>query len=491
MKVSCDGCGRSYAVSDQYLGRNIRLKCKHCGATTLVRPGLPEPPPGAPAPGEVVTPPASPEPTPARPHSFGPAAPDPFAPVAGDAPAPAGPRPEAPSNVAYLPIPARSAADGELDAAFADLGRELAQETGEEPAGQADAGGAELDGLLPASIEEAADLLRPPTTVPPLPAGGGAAPPAPDPRPRLAERFEDGPKEATDVLDPPARSRARPALLAGVLIAVAGAAAAWLYPGAKLPAPPHDAPARAAAPSTSPAPAPAQAGSDAERPAAAPAARPETPSQPPAESAPVPPAAPPTPAPAAQEEPTPAPAAREEPTPTPRPARAPAAKKPPPVVAHVPPRNATRAAPRAAEPARPPPSAPTPAPEPIRIEPVPTPAPAEGALSPAPAPAPVSSDPSLPSLGDAAVATTFARHQADFDACVKAARAEDPGLVLNRAVTVTLTVQPSGKVLYPTLDDAEVTASELGRCLKRESAKMQFPPFGGEAVRIRQRLTLR
>ena len=109
--------------------------------------------------------------------------------------------------------------------------------------------------------------------------------------------------------------------------------------------------------------------------------------------------------------------------------------------------------------------------------------------------APPSSEPAaaeLPPLDAARVDAAFASSTKRFDACVAAARASEPGIALGgRTVTLTLTVNPSGKVLYPTLDDAELSATELGRCLKREASRIPFPAFGGEPVRVHKPLTLK
>jgi hypothetical protein len=109
-----------------------------------------------------------------------------------------------------------------------------------------------------------------------------------------------------------------------------------------------------------------------------------------------------------------------------------------------------------------------------------------------PAAPPVSSNAELPPLDESGVEATFARSMKRFDACMAAARANEPGAPLgNRTVTLTMTVNPSGKVLYPTLDDAELSAADLGKCLKREAGKIQFPPFGGDPIRVRRPITLR
>lgn len=98
----------------------------------------------------------------------------------------------------------------------------------------------------------------------------------------------------------------------------------------------------------------------------------------------------------------------------------------------------------------------------------------------------------LPPLDDARVDAAFAGSMKSFDACVAAARANEPSIALGgRTVTLTVTVNPSGKVLYPTLDDAELSGTELGKCLKREAGKIPFPAFGGDPVRVHKPLTLK
>jgi hypothetical protein len=113
---------------------------------------------------------------------------------------------------------------------------------------------------------------------------------------------------------------------------------------------------------------------------------------------------------------------------------------------------------------------------------VPAPAP------PAPAPPPRAER----QLGDLQIQATIARHADAFQACAAQARREEAHLVAEtRRVTVTMTVTPGGKVLYPTLDDAELSGSALGACLKQEALRMSFPPSDGEAVRVRMALVLR
>ncbi len=149
-----------------------------------------------------------------------------------------------------------------------------------------------------------------------------------------------------------------------------------------------------------------------------------------------------------------------------------------------------------------PPMAPVAKPEPPRVAVAGSPsapapavaaaAPADGALSTTPAPPPVAANADLPPLDEGKVEATFALHKGDFEACVAAARANEPGIALGgRTVIVTMTVNPNGRVAYPTLDDAELNGTALGACIKRESARIQFPAFGGGSVRVRKPITLK
>jgi len=109
-----------------------------------------------------------------------------------------------------------------------------------------------------------------------------------------------------------------------------------------------------------------------------------------------------------------------------------------------------------------------------------------------PAPPPQASNADLAPLDEGKVEATFALHMRDFEACVADARANEPGLTLDgRSVTITMTVNPNGKVVYPTLDDAALSGTGLGSCIKRESAKIQFPAFGGGSIRLRKSITLK
>ena len=170
---------------------------------------------------------------------------------------------------------------------------------------------------------------------------------------------------------------------------------------------------------------------------------------------------------------------------------------PPKKVAKVP--EPHKAAPRPEPKPAPPP--PAPKVEPPRAEPrpavayKPTPQPATSPAATAHPSLPVASasgSGELPALDQSRVEATFAKHRGSLDACVSQARQHEPGVNLDgRTVNVTMTVNPNGKALYPTLDDVELNGTELGNCLKRESGKIQFPAFGGDAIRVTKPIVLK
>jgi hypothetical protein len=97
----------------------------------------------------------------------------------------------------------------------------------------------------------------------------------------------------------------------------------------------------------------------------------------------------------------------------------------------------------------------------------------------------------LPPRDEQQIQATLARYARSFDGCVAEARRDEPDLLASpRPVVVTMTVRPSGKALYPTLDDAHLTGTALGACVKKQSAKMVFPESGGEPVPVRMPLLL-
>lgn len=86
----------------------------------------------------------------------------------------------------------------------------------------------------------------------------------------------------------------------------------------------------------------------------------------------------------------------------------------------------------------------------------------------------------------------FAKHRPAFEGCIAEARKNEPNVALDgRTVNVTMTVNPNGSALYPTLDDVELNGTNLGDCLKRESGKIRFPAFGGDSIRVRKPIVLK
>jgi hypothetical protein len=104
---------------------------------------------------------------------------------------------------------------------------------------------------------------------------------------------------------------------------------------------------------------------------------------------------------------------------------------------------------------------------------------------------PAAPRPDLPPLDDQQIQATLAVHAGSFDGCVEDARRDEPGLLASpRPVVVTMTVRPTGTVIYPTLDDAQLNGTALGACVKKQATRMVFPESGGEPVRVRMPLLL-
>ena len=133
--------------------------------------------------------------------------------------------------------------------------------------------------------------------------------------------------------------------------------------------------------------------------------------------------------------------------------------------------------------------APARAPAPARTAAAPA---AQTRAEPAPAAAPeLRPRPDLPPRDLQQLEASLAGYAGSFDGCVADARREEPGLLASpRPVVLTMTVRPTGKVAYPTLDDAQLSRTALGACIKRETTKMVFPESGGEPVRVRMPLVL-
>jgi hypothetical protein len=105
--------------------------------------------------------------------------------------------------------------------------------------------------------------------------------------------------------------------------------------------------------------------------------------------------------------------------------------------------------------------------------------------------APVAPRPDLPPRDEQQIQATLALHTRSFDGCVADARRDEPDLLANpRPVVVTMTVRPTGSVIYPTLDDAQLNGTALGACVKRQATRMAFPESGGENVSVRMPLLL-
>ena len=92
------------------------------------------------------------------------------------------------------------------------------------------------------------------------------------------------------------------------------------------------------------------------------------------------------------------------------------------------------------------------------------------------------------SPGASDVQAAVERNRSAFDACVGEA-AEDARLA-GRQVLLSVTVNPSGIVTSPRLDDAELDGSAAGVCLKSAARKLVLPAFAGDPVRVRVPLTL-
>lgn len=459
MRFTCEKCGRTYAADEGLSGRGFRIRCRQCGELIVVAargasPGNVPTAVGTPVPGQVLAP-GSTEAIPVALRAVPAEAPgaddeDPFASLAAELAA----IPEAPPLLPQAPWPDRP---------------------GPGPAGS---GGVPDGSQAPW-----------PELVPGPPPGGAPPVPAPETERALAEigrmseaitgssplsvksfeavRAKPAPRtvlKATPVPRPRARPRPRGrrwiAAGVGLALGISGAVAAALLlergraPEISPPAPvaPEAAPPAAAAPPEAPARPPP--GSPAARPAPPPPA-----SRAPGSSARAPPAAPPEPRPAASQEKGKRKVPRQV-------AARPEAQAPRKAES----RAAPRPEPRGAARSEAPPAAP------------------RAAASPSPAAPPRDEKP----LDEQQIQATIARHTGAFEACSAQARQAEPQLVAEpRRVTMTMTVSPDGKVLYPTLDDAELTGSALGACLKREALRMKFPSSGGEAVRVRLPLVLR
>jgi len=503
MRFSCERCGKRYASSDVPVpGRLYRVKCKACGNLILVRgetvsAAAPTPPKPAPqgtnsatAPAEwsaattpltdLVRPPEARGPSgeppqgssaDATPPSFTASSPPPLPP--GSAPAPAAADPKYIelfderdlAEVTLTPV----TGSRELGAAATPLGaaephapsspdpsRSVARDDSRDALDSLDQGPPADDPFASVreELEAAAETEK--RLVPPSPS---LQPEADEPEMAAAP-----PSLSPLALHPAPRRGLIAALgLAGaavvlVLVALAiwrpfGGRPAGPSPGAPLPTSP------AATPPPAPAPPPAAA---APSPAPPSTANATAPTPPPAEPA--------------------RPSSDSTAAPPPQTAEAPAAKpSPAPAPARPPPPRTTE---KQVRPAKPPERKVAKA---ERRDTVPPPA--EPAQAPAP---PAAAEPEAreselqPSAGltPDEVQRVLGTGRRAFDACLR-----DPSRGLDqpigpRQVTLRFTVEPEGKVSYPTIDDVTISAAPLGQCLKAAARGLSFPAFRGDPVKV-------
>jgi len=480
VKFACDQCGRSYSVADELRGRTFKMKCKACGHLVVVKAA------GAPGSNETAPPPREERPPVAPPIS---------APEPGRAPAeapPAAPQDVNPFVVAPVSAAAVAAA---VDALQAAPRAEAAPAEPEAPsAGAPSAGGGYIDlvldedGAAGRKVQAGAAAAAP--AAPVTAAGGGFEDPFAGWKPFEGESAEKAvppplprPEAATPVagLEPEIRSHglaaapARPelgaarkvgtgpkAILAGgvaaaILIAVVVLATGKSGGGKGGPAAPRvppttpGLPVEVAAPAP-PAPAPAPAPSEAAPAALVPAPQAATRAEPDA----------------AAEERARRRASESRPK-RERTARAAREER------QAEPEMAMPAPAASAPPVAPAPTAPTTA-APITAAPT-TAAPAS------PAPAGTAADNGPPSSDQ--VGRIVSANRKAFESCVAEAIRREPGLDLGgRQVVLMLTVNPSGTVVNPTLDDVELDKTDLGACLKSAARLMVFPAFEGPSMKV-------
>jgi DNA-directed RNA polymerase subunit RPC12/RpoP len=195
-----------------------------------------------------------------------------------------------------------------------------------------------------------------------------------------------------------------------------------------------------------------------------------------------------------------APARRAVPVPVAVPSAVPATPGPPPEAAGIPPRVPTSpevtvqpSAP-VVQPAPAPPTSKAVRKETAKRAPaqVASQAPAKTTAPPAPAAVPAAPPRAdLPPRDEQQLQALLVRYATAFDGCVADARRDTPGLLATpRRVVLTMTVRPNGKAVYPTLDDAQLSETTLGACIKRQTATFVFPESRGEPVRVRMPLLL-
>ncbi|HET6414520.1 MAG TPA: hypothetical protein VFG53_20895 [Anaeromyxobacter sp.] len=474
MRFSCERCGKRYATNDVPVpGRIYRLKCKACGNLILVKgeaestapdsPSAPsehtDPAPASlewsaaatpladlvrpsPAPGPGEPPEGSAEPGPPPPAS----SPPPLTPAPTPAPAPSGTR--------YVELfDERDLA--EVTPTPTTGSRVLGQ--GPPPLGAPPPLAAPADAALPPEGSPADDPFASVRAELEAAAAEERMAPASLPSPERAEEPKGAPERPE--FSPPAR---RGPVLA---FAVAGAAVVLVLVALAVWRPfssgPVQPPASAApsVPAVLPPPAPAET-----KPAPAPAP---------------PKAAPEPPAPAAEPaKPPPESTA----APAPPPAEAPSAKPspPPPPPRAPPPRKAEKQVRPAAKP--PERTAAT------RREPVSSPAePSPAAALPAASPEPEAREreSQLPTgLSPEEVQRVVGTGRRAFDVCLREPSRGLDQPIGARQVTLRFTVEPEGRVSYPTIDDVTISGAPLGQCLKNAARGLSFPAFSGDPVKV-------
>ncbi|HEU4385631.1 MAG TPA: hypothetical protein VFR85_19250 [Anaeromyxobacteraceae bacterium] len=96
-----------------------------------------------------------------------------------------------------------------------------------------------------------------------------------------------------------------------------------------------------------------------------------------------------------------------------------------------------------------------------------------------------------PGPGAPEVAAALQANARRFDACVQAAERGPRRLRLaGRSVVLFVTVNASGRVTAPRLEEAELDRSPPGACLKAAARRMNFSPHPGEPIQVRIPLEL-
>ena len=480
MRFSCDRCGKRYATNDVPVpGRTYRLKCKACGNLILVKGEAASTAPDSPsAPSEHTDPAAaslewSAAATPLADLVRPPPAPGPGEPPEGSAEP--GPPPPASSPPPLTPAPTPAPAPS--GARYVELfdERDLAEVTptpttgsralgqGPPPLGAPPPLAAPADAALPPEGPPADDPFASVRAELEAAAAEERIAPAPPPGPSPERAAEPKGTPERPEFSPPARRRG-PVLA----FAVAGAAVVLVLVALAVWRPFSSGLARAPASAAPPAPAALPPPAAAEpKPAPAPAPPPKAAPEPPAPAAE--PAKPP-PESTAAPAPPPAEAPSAKPSPPPPPPRAP------------PPRKAEKQVRPAAKPPE------RTAAKAERREPVPSsaePSPAAAAPAPSPEPEAREPEPQLPAgLSPEEVQRVVGTGRHAFDVCLREPSRGLDQPIGARQVTLRFTVEPEGRVSYPTIDDVTISGAPLGQCLKAAARGLSFPAFSGDPVKV-------